>query len=170
MAAQLHRFDRISAREWMHGYRAAIGDGRVVEVVRSQAVDWGAWVGSNGAAWVTLAHRVPYRVAMRAARDYLATGGEWSADNSAAASAEGWDVSDNGGTSEDGSPLLERVDDMDTFDDDPAAWVHVVARALDGSPLHCKALAVIRTHNVAEYDRMMAHTAATGVYVSAEVQ
>lgn len=64
------------------------------------------------------------------------TGKEWTAADSAAAVAEGWDVFE---TSE-GYYEIERDDDAGILADDDAAVLLVVNRAAEGSELHIKAL------------------------------
>ena len=67
---------------------------------------------------------------------------------SAMAVTEGWDVIDCG-TREDGSAHIElqRLDwpkhGEPVFQDDAAAWKHVVARAREGSALHQRALRIV---------------------------
>ena len=68
--------------------------------------------------------------------------------SSAAARAEGWDVFECE-TREDGSvhAEIQRLVGIDgsasRFEDDDAAWEHVVARARAGSPLHRAALTIV---------------------------
>jgi len=67
---------------------------------------------------------------------------------SASARAEGWDVFDCG-PREDGSACkeIQRLDDrsdgISIFDDDGAAWEHVIDRARTGSVLHQSALKLV---------------------------
>lgn len=66
----------------------------------------------------------------------------WTAQDSAAAAAEGWDlISWTAGEGKTGETLeIHYVDDKDLFTSDAAALMHVYAKALDGSYLHQKAL------------------------------
>ncbi len=81
---------------------------------------------------------------------------EWTADDMAAAQAEGWDIFQS-----DDCLRLERLDDPGSipelgfddpkFESDYAAWAHVLAGGRDGNPLHTKALAHLREHSPDEY-------------------
>ncbi len=88
------------------------------------------------------------------------TGDEWTAEDSAAASAEGWDVFDvNGGE----DMQIQRHDDPQnaegepvepTFECDGDAWKHVVTQARAGSALHIKALKVISMDELGRIERV----------------
>ncbi len=68
---------------------------------------------------------------------------KWTPEDAAAAQAEGWDVfecdSDRYGKQLD----IEKCDDAEVFAEDTLAVFHVYDRALTGSALHRKALAVV---------------------------
>ena len=59
----------------------------------------------------------------------------WTRSDSIAATAEGWDVFECIG-SDNGPWQLQRDDELEVFEDDPAAWVHVWDKAMRESPLH----------------------------------
>jgi len=81
---------------------------------------------------------------------------DWTADDDRAAGAEGWSLFESGGSA-DGTPQVQRIDDPGPgeakLDGDPDAWA--VLRADPGTPLHARALAIIRNENPAEYERVM---------------
>lgn len=84
---------------------------------------------------------------------------EWTGADSEQALGEGWDIFDSEG-SDNGPWTIQRLDDpyhlpylgftKPVFGSDPDAWIHVVALARGGSPLHQKALAFIRENNSLE--------------------
>jgi len=81
---------------------------------------------------------------------------DWTADDDRAAGAEGWSLFESDGSA-DGTPQVQRIDDPGPgeakLDGDPDAWA--VLRADPGTPLHARALAIIRNENPAEYERVM---------------
>lgn len=86
----------------------------------------------------------------------------WSVDDSAAATREGWDLFECSG-SEHGDFQLQRFDfpsDVDTapkpypFEEDDDVWRYVRTHAAAGSPLHRKALNILRLRNPAELARI----------------
>ena len=87
---------------------------------------------------------------------------DWSAEDRAAASREGWDLFECSG-SDHGDVQLQRFDCPDEvesapipypFDSDVDVWRHVKARAADGSALHRKALDFLSVRNPAELGRV----------------
>ncbi|WP_157681612.1 hypothetical protein [Mycobacterium sp. JS623] len=87
---------------------------------------------------------------------------DWSDEDSAAASREGWDLFECSG-SDHGDMQLQRFDCPDEvenapipypFDSDADVWRHVKTRAADGSPLHRKALDLLSVRNPAELGRI----------------
>ncbi len=86
----------------------------------------------------------------------------WSADDSAAASREGWDLFACSGSAH-GDLQLQRFDcpaEVESapnpypFATDTDVWRHVRTRAAGGSALHRKALAILRTMNPEEAQRI----------------
>lgn len=68
---------------------------------------------------------------------------EWTREDSAAATREGWDIFDNS----DHGLRIEHIDSPEdgsspAFESDQDAFEHVAARAAAGSRLHFKALAI----------------------------
>lgn len=102
----------------------------------------------------------PFRVFDTKAQDYLpgtyatrvdaeraipATSAVWNDDDSARASAEGWNVFEVHGGSDDGYYMIEREDIAAAFANDDRAIAHVEREASHGSELHCKAMTLHRT-------------------------
>ncbi len=79
------------------------------------------------------------------------------------AQKEGWDIFECSGSS-DGPWQIQRIDFPDEwpgldhhqplFEDDADAWMHVRAKAAEGSFLHRRALAFVRENNPLEYERI----------------
>jgi len=84
----------------------------------------------------------------------------WTENDARISLAEGWGLFDHNGSAagDVGTLRIERFDDAKIFVDDAAAWVHVVKRAHEGSPLHYKALSVIAEDNTTERDAIFWHT------------
>ena len=87
----------------------------------------------------------------------------WLAEDSAAASREGWDLFACSG-SDHGDLQLQRFDcpaevecapDPYPFDTDVDVWRHVRMRAASGSALHTKALAILDSVNPGELQRIV---------------
>jgi hypothetical protein len=74
----------------------------------------------------------------------------WTLADSLAAIAEGWDVFDCDGSANGRFQICKR-DDMEIFEDDTDAWVHIGTRATEGSRLHMRALTFVMQHNPVEY-------------------
>ncbi|UBV20370.1 MULTISPECIES: hypothetical protein [Mycolicibacterium] len=86
----------------------------------------------------------------------------WLGEDHAAASREGWDLFECSG-SDHGDLQLQRFDCPDEvecaptpypFATDTDVWRHVRARAEGGSALHRKALAILRSANPDEFQRI----------------
>jgi hypothetical protein len=81
---------------------------------------------------------------------------DWTPDDDRAASREGWSLFSCDGSA-DGSPQVQRIDDPGPGEGrlagDDAAWA--LLRGSPGTPLHARALAIIRDSNPAEYARVM---------------
>jgi hypothetical protein len=81
---------------------------------------------------------------------------DWTPADDREASAAGWSLFESGGSA-DGSPQIQAIDDPGAGEaelaDDDAAWA--ILRADPDAPLHAKALAIIRSENPAEYERIM---------------
>lgn len=77
----------------------------------------------------------------------------WRPEDSAAASAEGWDLFE---AERDGEMLyeIERDDDMAVFPHDDAAWSHVHGMAAAGGSLHLRALVILAMTYPAEFQRV----------------
>ena len=69
--------------------------------------------------------------------------------------AEGWALFHTSGTDDIGEYRIERYDEAEIFPNDPAAWAHVVARALAGSEPHRAALAFIKAENATEWTEIL---------------
>lgn len=82
---------------------------------------------------------------------------EWTAEDSAAASAEGWDLFDAG------EQPLQRIDETGVFIGDAGAWAHVWRRAAEGSGLHVKALQQLEKTALEEFLRIRAHCQAQAI-------
>lgn len=75
----------------------------------------------------------------------------------AAVQPEGWAIFNTLGTQDDGDWRIERDDEAGVFDDDMAAWNHILSRAQAGSVVHRKALSFIRAHNETEWELICTH-------------
>lgn len=70
------------------------------------------------------------------------------------AQAEGWDIFE----CDNGELQLQAIDESDIFtgwNRERDAWAHVCSKAKEGSALHMEALAILREHSPAEYQRIM---------------
>jgi hypothetical protein len=72
----------------------------------------------------------------------------WTHEQSDNARKQGWDLWDA-----DGELQLQRVDEMETFDSDLAAWKHVWAHR-DDDPLCDAALKILKKESSKEYRRL----------------
>jgi hypothetical protein len=92
----------------------------------------------------------------------------WSAEDSTAAIAEGWEIFQVAGREEEteqeivnGRPYGERPwelqadDEAGIFADDAEAWKHVTTKAAEGSALHQRALAFLQAHSPNEYQAVV---------------
>lgn len=72
----------------------------------------------------------------------------WTAEHSAAAQAEGWDIFECIGSSY-GSWQIQKLDENDILDNDDDAWTIVGAQI---KPHHVAAVAFLRAHNPIEIE------------------
>lgn len=78
----------------------------------------------------------------------------WTAEMSAAALAEGWDIFECFG-SDCGPWQIQRDDSDGRFSSDDGAWVHVLTMAARGGLIHQRAIEFVRIHNPMEYRALM---------------
>ena len=77
---------------------------------------------------------------------------KWTCADDAEAQREGWTIFHTTGSH--GPHRIERLDAARLFPNDHAARVHVIGRAACGSPIHKKALAVIKETDPAEWEAL----------------
>lgn len=65
--------------------------------------------------------------------------------------SEGWDIFEASGSANNTPFQLQKVDELDVFPDDDAAWRHVVREASHGSDLHVAALAFLAHESIQEF-------------------
>lgn len=75
---------------------------------------------------------------------------------------EGWVILEAEGSLAEGRWQLQRLDEMERFDGDWAAWEFVIGLAVRGSTYHKAALCWIREHDAPEFERIARHSALMG--------
>ena len=89
---------------------------------------------------------------------------DWTVEDSAAATKEGWDLFYCLGSADD-DLQIQMFDDPSEIEESPIpypfksdedAWEHVVGKSKEpGGSLHRRALALIKNHNYSEFERIM---------------
>jgi hypothetical protein len=83
----------------------------------------------------------------------MATKGNWTDADDKRAVSEGWSLFNLPDQRRpDRKPDIERIDDMDTFQTDMEAWVHIWKRAnVEDSPFHLKVIRILKAMNPEEF-------------------